>query len=254
MRPSFDLNILKITVLLILLSLGQACIHSPLPLPIRKPRGIYHIVKKNETLWRICHTYDVDLQDVAELNNIEKTSRIRAGDRIFIPGAKKRLWVKPVKNKTVKSVHKKPAIKNKKKRPVKKTTRTKIVSNPGMFQWPVKGTVIKRFGIYNKTKHDGINIKAPAGTAVKASQSGKVVFSSFLEGYGNTIIVEHKNSYMTVYANNRTNLAGIGKWVKTGERIATVGTSAGKSENPYLHFQVRRYDKPRNPAFYLTKK
>ena len=123
-----------------------------------------------------------------------------------------------------------------------------------MFKWPVRGKVIKRFGIYNKTKHDGINIKAPSGTAVKASSPGKVIFSSFLEGYGNTIIIEHNNIYVTVYGNNRANLVRIGKIVKTGDKIATVGASAEKSKTPHLHFQIRKYDNPRNPAFYLSKR
>lgn len=253
MKTSFFYKICRAVILLILLSLIQSCIHSPLPLPTRKPRGIYHTVSKNETLWRICRTYHVNLQDVAELNNIEKKSQIRAGDRIFIPGAKKRLWVKPVEDKTEKPAQKKQQIQNKNQQAPRQSEPGKIVSNPGMFQWPVNGSVIKKFGIYNKTKHDGINIKAPAGTAVKASRSGKVVFSSFLEGYGNTIILQHNNSYVTVYANNHQNLADTGKQVKAGDKIATVGTSAGKSETPYLHFQVRRYDVPRNPAFYLTK-
>lgn len=194
----------------------------------------------------------MSLQDIAELNNIKKTSQIKAGDKIFIPGAKKVLWVKPVTKAPDKQ---KTTVKRKKiKTYSKKPVSNKIISQPGLFKWPVKGTIIKRFGIYNKTKHDGINIKAPSGTAVKAASSGKVVFSSFLEGYGNTVIIQHKNSYVTVYGNNKTNLARIGRTVMTGDKIATVGTSAGKSKTPYLHFQVRRYDTPRNPAFYLPNK
>jgi len=251
LKSNISSKIFKIIILLSLLSIIQACLHNPLPFPIGKPKGIYHTVKKNQTLWRICKTYKVSLQDVAELNNIKKTSQIKAGDKIFIPGAKKVLWIKPVTKATAKQTTVK-----KKKRKIysKKSYPKKIISHSGMFKWPVKGTVIKRFGIYNKTKHDGINIKAPSGTAVKASSPGKVIFSSFLEGYGNTIIIEHKNSYVTVYGNNRANLVRIGKIVKTGDKIATVGASAEKSKTPHLHFQIRKYDNPRNPAFYLPKR
>ena len=159
------------------------------------------------------------------------------------------------KSTPTKQTTKKTTVKKKKRKTYsKKTGSKKIISHSGMFKWPVRGTVIKRFGIYNKTKHDGINIKAPSGTAVKASSPGKVIFSSFLEGYGNTIIIEHKNSYVTVYGNNRANLVRIGKRVMTGEKIATVGASAEKSKTPHLHFQIRKNDNPRNPAFYLPKR
>ena len=254
MKSNISSKIFKIIILLSLLSIIQACLHNPLPFPIGKPKGIYHTVKKNQTLWRICKTYKVSLQDVAELNNIKKTSQIKAGDKIFIPGAKRVLWVKPVTKAPTKQTTKTTVNKKKRKTSSKKSYPKKIISHSGMFKWPVKGTVIKRFGIYNKTKHDGINIKAPSGTAVKASSPGKVIFSSFLEGYGNTIIVEHKNSYVTVYGNNRANLVRIGKIVKTGDKIATVGASAEKSKAPHLHFQIRKYDNPRNPAFYLPKR
>jgi lipoprotein NlpD len=254
LKSNISSKIFKIIILLSLLSIIQACLHNPLPFPIRKPKGIYHTVKKNQTLWRICKTYKVSLQDVAELNNIKKTSQIKAGDKIFIPGAKRVLWVKPVTKASTKQTTKTTVKKKKRRTSPKKTYPKKIISHSGMFKWPVRGTVIKRFGIYNKTKHDGINIKAPSGTAVKASSPGKVIFSSFLEGYGNTIIIEHKNSYVTVYGNNRANLVRIGKIVKTGEKIATVGASAEKSKTPHLHFQIRKYDNPRNPAFYLLKR
>lgn len=254
MKSNISSKIFKIIILLSLLSIIQACLHNPLPFPIGKPKGIYHTVKKNQTLWRICKTYKVSLQDVAELNNIKKTSQIKAGDKIFIPGAKRVLWVKPVTKAPTKQTTKTTVKKKKRKTSSKKSYPKKIISHSGMFKWPVRGKVIKRFGIYNKTKHDGINIKAPSGTAVKASSPGKVIFSSFLEGYGNTIIIEHKNSYVTVYGNNRANLVRIGKIVKTGEKIATVGASAEKSKTPHLHFQIRKYDNPRNPAFYLPKR
>jgi murein DD-endopeptidase MepM/ murein hydrolase activator NlpD len=254
LKSNISSKIFKIIILLSLLSIIQACLHNPLPFPIGKPKGIYHTVKKNQTLWRICKTYKVSLQDVAELNNIKKTSQIKVGDKIFIPGAKRVLWVKPVTKAPTKQTTKTTVKKKKRKTSSKKSYPKKIISHSGMFKWPVRGKVIKRFGIYNKTKHDGINIKAPSGTAVKASSPGKVIFSSFLEGYGNTIIIEHKNSYVTVYGNNRANLVRIGKIVKTGEKIATVGASAEKSKRPHLHFQIRKYDNPRNPAFYLPKR
>ena len=62
-----------------------------IPLPPKVISGIYHPVGKGETLWRICKTYNADLQEVAELNSIKDASQIKVGDKLFIPGAKNNL-------------------------------------------------------------------------------------------------------------------------------------------------------------------
>jgi len=222
----------------------HSCSHlSPLPHPSRKTKGVYHTVKKGETLWRICSTYKAALQEVAEINNIKNTAQIKAGDRIFIPGATKPLGVPaPVQPKTKRKIP----------HPDKKQQQ-EIKQHAGLFRWPLQGTIIAGFGIVKGMKHDGINIKTPAGTTIKAAAGGEVVFSSMLEGYGKTIILQHTDSYATVYANNQLNLVKNGSWVKQGHAIAKVGTSNKKSNVPYLHFQIRRYNRPRNPLFYLPK-
>ena len=62
-------------------------------------RGVFHRVKKGETLWRIAYTYKVDIQDVAEVNNIRNSAKIRLGQKIFIPGATRVLRVAPAGSK-----------------------------------------------------------------------------------------------------------------------------------------------------------
>jgi murein DD-endopeptidase MepM/ murein hydrolase activator NlpD len=197
--------------------------------------GIYHSVQKKESLWKICKAYGVSLQEVAELNNIKNTSQIKAGDKIFIPGASKALSLSPAESAA------------------DKTPPEKIISKPGLFIWPVRGKVIQEYGIYGGIKHDGINIKAPAGTPVKAAKEGTVVFSGALDGYGNTIIIEHKENYATVYANNKTNQVKKGQTVSKGQQIAEVGGPPEPNSPTYLHFQIRCDNKPRNPFFYLPK-
>ncbi len=187
---------------------------------------------KGETLWRICKTYDVDLQEVAELNNIKDATQITAGDRIFIPGATKVRKIKVFK-----------------KEPPKK--KVKIIQPKGRFSWPVKGKVVSYFGVRKGRKYDGIDIRAPLGAPVKAADSGKVVFANKLSGYGNIVIIKHKDKYTTVYAHNKVNLVKEGRWIKRGSVIAEVGISPNTSASPALHFQIRRYNKARNPLFYL---
>jgi murein DD-endopeptidase MepM/ murein hydrolase activator NlpD len=172
------------------------------------------------------------LQEVAELNNIRYASQIKTGDKIFIPGATKTRRIKAYK-----------------KEPPKK--KVKIVQQKGRFSWPVKGRVVSYYGVRKGKKYDGINIHAPLGSPVKAADSGKIVFSNKLSGYGNIVIIQHKDEYTTVYAHNQLSLVKEGSWVKRGSIIAKLGNSHDLSASPTLHFQVRRYNKARNPLFYL---
>jgi len=197
--------------------------------------GAYHIVQKKESLWKICKAYGANLQEVAELNNIKDTSQIKTGDKIFIPGATKPLTLSATQDAA------------------DKTPPEKIISKPGLFIWPVRGKVIEEYGMYGGQKHDGINIKAPGGTPVKAAKEGMVAFTGVLEGYGNTIIIEHKDKYATVYANNQTNLVKQGQTVTKGQKIAEVGGTSDSKPRTYLHFQIRCDNKPRNPRFYLPR-
>jgi len=230
------------TLLLVLsmLFLLQACAlfrpSTPI-LPDKKQSvpGAYHTVQKKESLWKICKAYGASLQEVAELNNIKNTSQIKPGDKIFIPGASKALSLSPAEAAA------------------DKTPPEKIISRPGLFIWPVRGKVIEEYGIYGGIKHDGINIKAPEGAPVKAAKEGTVAFAGVLDGYGNTIIIEHKENYATVYANNKTNIVKQGQTVTKGQKIAEVGESTEAKPRAYLHFQIRCDNKPRNPRFYLPK-
>jgi lipoprotein NlpD len=224
---------ISIYFLLCLACASKQPVTPPLPAPVTKPEGIYHTIKKSETLWRICKTYSVNMQEVAELNNIKNTALIRVGDKIFIPGAKQQLQVNVAP----------PAIGEKV---------PEIVLNKGMFIWPVKGKIIKQFGINDGFKNDGIDIAASTGSKVVAAYAGKVVFASELKGYGNTIIIQHNDKYATVYANNKSNLVKKGNVVKTGQLIAMAGNSSGVTTTiPHLHFQIREENQPRNPLFYL---
>jgi lipoprotein NlpD len=225
----------KITILLVSFLAAAACLSAKfVTLPPKVVKGVYHPVGKGETLWRICKAYDVDLQEVAELNSIKDASQIRVGDRIFIPGATKR--------RKVEIFEKEP--------PGKKVI---IEQSQGRFGWPVKGKIVAYFGIKKDgTKYDGIDIEAPLGSPVQAADSGTIVFAGTMSGYGNIIIIKHKDKYSTIYAHNRTNLVKEGSWVTRGAVIAQLGNSHNPSASPSLHFQIRRYNKARNPLFYLN--
>lgn len=199
-------------------------------------RGVYHTVHKGETLYRICKTYKVDIQDVAELNNIKDPTEIKTGKRIFIPGARRVKKVTPYM----------AGAGNAEKEP-----EGKIVIEKDRFSWPVHGVMESAFGPRGGGRHDGIDISAKEGTPVKAADNGEVVYvSSSFRGYGNIVILKHKDDFYTVYAHNEENLVKTGESVKKGEVIAKVG-STGNATGSHLHFEVRQGKIVRNPLFFL---
>jgi len=193
--------------------------------------GIYHTISRGETLWRIAKTYGVDLQTLAELNNIDDPARIQVGQSVFVPGASA---TKPI-----------PADS---KEPPPPTARPILFRND--FIWPVQGKLASTFGMHNGLRYEGIDIVAPLGTPVKASKGGEVVYEGCVKGYGKVVILSHENRFNTVYAYNQANLVKVGRKVQKGEIIAQVGMS-GRSSDPCLHFQVRDSNQARNPLFFL---
>ncbi len=206
-----------------------------------KPRGgVYHTVKKGETLWSISQAYRVDVKKIFKANGLSNARLIKVGQRLFIPGAKE---VKQVKTRS--STKSTRSLKPKSKKSSKRTSIT--------FIWPVQGKIISTFGSRGQKRHQGIDIKAPSGTPIVAASGGKVIYSGGgLRGYGNVIIIEHNKRFSTVYAHNSLNLVKEGAKVKGGQIIAYVGNT-GRATTPHLHFEIRRNNKAENPLIYLHR-
>lgn len=198
-------------------------------------KGVYHTVKKGETLWRIAKTYNVNQKRLKKINHIADVKNIKTGTKLFIPGAKKVLKVKLYRPslKSVSLDRKIPHIKK------------------GLFIWPLKGKLTSHYGIRNKQKHDGIDIAAPKGSPILASAQGKVIFSGWgPTGYGKMVIIKHNKKWVTVYAHNSKNLVKKNQRVKKGQKVALVG-STGRTTGPHLHFEFRENRKPVNPLKYI---
>ncbi len=218
--------------------------------------GVYHTVKRGENLFRISKAYGVDLQEIAEINDIDDTSKIKEGQRIFIPGAKEiRVVEIPVQpelqpdneKKEEERIKKDTTIGEKKNEEKSQEIRT----FKGKFIWPVKGKVVSYFGVRNGKNHKGIDIAAPEGTKIVAAESGTIIYSdNKLRNYGNVIIIKHTGDFITVYAHNKINYVKENDDVKKGQEIGEVG-STGNAEAPHLHFEIRDNTKARNPLFYL---
>lgn len=112
------------------------------------------------------------------------------------------------------------------------------------MKMPVNGRISSDFGIRrhpvygNMRFHHGIDIAAPEGTDVYPIRPGKVIFSGEQGGYGNVVLIDHGDGYITRYAHNKMNLVRTGDYVDTDTVIAKVGNT-GLSTGPHLHFEVR---------------
>lgn len=120
------------------------------------------------------------------------------------------------------------------------------------FMWPLEGKVVKKFGSQVGNEYsDGINIAASAGTEVKASSSGRVVYTGdSLKSYGNLVIVKHDNGLLSAYAHlDKINVSKDQK-ISRGQILGTVGSS-GKVNSPQLYFAIRKGKDARDPNIYL---
>ncbi len=132
------------------------------------------------------------------------------------------------------------------------TAPTKVVSGKSRavsgvsWMWPACGTVIRNFSSTNK----GIDIAGSRGQNVNAAASGQVVYSgNALRGYGNLIIINHDNEYLSAYAHNDMLLVKEGQRVKKGQVIAKMGST--DASRVMLHFEIRYRGNSVNPRKYL---
>ncbi len=128
----------------------------------------------------------------------------------------------------------------------------------GSLEMPVQGTIISKFGSEKNgdytsfTFQSGIDIKVERGEPVKSVFRGNVAYANWLNGYGNLMIINHGDSYYTLYAHVEEMFKKRGDLVEIGEVIATAGDT-GSINGLCLHFEIRHHDKPVDPLKWLKK-
>jgi septal ring factor EnvC (AmiA/AmiB activator) len=126
----------------------------------------------------------------------------------------------------------------------------------GLLKMPVKGKIVSLFGKFKNTRYDvlnfrsGIEIQTERGEPIQAVYRGKILYADWFKGYGNMIIIDHGNSYYTVYAHIEEVFKTAGDVVESGEVMATVGDT-GSMTGPKLYFEVRHHGKPLDPMQWL---
>ncbi|MGQ0651710.1 MAG: murein hydrolase activator EnvC family protein [Betaproteobacteria bacterium] len=119
----------------------------------------------------------------------------------------------------------------------------------GRLRLPVQGELTGRFGAPRGaagTEAKGVFIRASGGQAVRAVGRGRVVYADWMRGFGNVLIVDHGEHYLSIYANNEALLKQVGEAVDTGESIATTGSSGGNEETG-LYFEMRHLGRAFDP-------
>ena len=124
----------------------------------------------------------------------------------------------------------------------------------GKLRLPVKGELANKFGAQRSgggPPWKGLFIRSVAGQEVRAVASGRIVFSDWLRGFGNLLIIDHGQSYLTIYGNNESVLKQVGDAVRGGDAVATVGASGGNPESG-LYFEIRHQGKAFDPMRWVS--
>lgn len=126
----------------------------------------------------------------------------------------------------------------------------------GKLIWPCHGPITSPFGmryhpiLHRERMHTGMDIGVPYGTPIHAAAAGVVISAKYMNGYGNTVIIDHGGGIATVYGHNEKLLVHSGEHVDQGQTIALAGAT-GLATGPHCHFEVRVNGHPVNPRGYL---
>ena len=222
---------------------------------------VVHEVKPGENLYRIASYYDASISSLLEANGIDDPRALRPGQRLVIPNARRPAARRPLLppagiEPREDSPLERPRSQFKglgELRPnavsrLQARLEARLAGN--VFAWPLAGAVSSGFGRRNGRLHEGIDIRAASGTAIRAAESGRVRFSGWLGAYGNAVLIDHSGGFTTVYAHVLRSGVRKGEGVRKGQIVAEVGAT-GNATGPHLHFEIRRRKSARNPLLYL---
>lgn len=209
-------------------------------------RGSYR-VKAGDTLYSIAFRYGWNYQDLARANHIPKPYTIHPGQLLRFDRQLTSQTSAVTKSQPGRPA---PPARQEKVNPRPATT-PKLAAGQPLWQWPSSGKVLSHYGDDNAGK--GILIGGGKGSPVQAAAPGVVVYrGSGLSGYGNLLIIKHNDTWLSAYAHNDTMLVTEGETVKTGQNIATLGSTG--TWQVQLYFEIRRDGTPVNPETLLPKR
>ena len=214
-----------------------------------------HTVQRGDTVYNISKRYQITQDNLRSWNNIIE-NEIKVGQVLRVKPAG---YVAPAGNTTTTTTVTAP-VQTPKTTTTTSTTTTATTTSTGKtgstggvrsvsgieWQRPTSGNILQGYGGSSK----GIDYGGNAGQPILAAASGKVVYAgNGLRGYGNLIIVQHNQTYLTAYGNNQNILVKEGQQVKRGQQIATMGNTDAKRTQ--LHFELRENGQPQDPNRFL---
>ena len=202
--------------------------------------GTYTVVA-GDTLHKIARQHGQNVDALMRLNNLRNPNQIRVGQVLRVrAGAGQGASTAPQSTADAGSSTVAPP------RPVT-TPATALPKQRISLAWPAQGTVNRTLA---RPSPFGLYVLNKEGTPVKAVADGQVIYAdNGLRGYGNLIIVQHNQTFLTAYGNNQSLLAKEGQQVKRGQQIATMGNS--DASRTQLHFELRENGQPVDPSRYL---
>jgi lipoprotein NlpD len=244
-----------------------------------------YIVQKGDTLYSIAFLNGVDYRDVADWNNLDNPAAIQIGQQlqlripVVVPSSqagaprpvmdsrvaeqgvtksypkvgklayteKALVQAERLQNEAPTVIAATPVVAVSAKSPISSVPK---VDDEEPLEWgmPTSGKMIAGFSESDNRK--GVDIVGARGQVVVASAAGKVVYSGAgLRGYGKLVIIKHNKTYLSAYAHNDQIMVKEGQTVNKGQKIAEMGNT--DAEQVKLHFEIRKFGKPVDPAKYL---
>lgn len=245
---------------------------------IKLPPPQEYRARAGDSLYTVSRMFGVNSSEIARLNRMKAPYMVRPGQVLRLPSLSRK--PKPIRPPAVSQTVSQsgafpvsPVTREALSAPVRhsdsgviivppvKPTKASLVKNGSVpkrssskFIWPSKGKIVSAFGPKKNGLHnDGINIKAPKGSPVRAAENGVVVYAgNELKGSGNLVLLRHDGQWVTAYAHMDKIVIKKGQTVRRGETLGTVGSS-GSVSTPQLHFEVRRGTEALNPVKHLEK-
>ncbi|KQN00938.1 hypothetical protein ASE85_09410 [Sphingobium sp. Leaf26] len=233
------------------------------------PGGRYHLVAEGETGIAIAAAYGVPWRQIVDVNGLDEPYMLRRGQRLLLPGntpvrapssMEQRASAFRIDIDDVLTGGQ-PAIADNAPKAVASSAPRPLPSNvpaaqparfAGSFVWPVRGTILSRFGPGESgAKNNGIDIATPMGTPIRASADGVVAYAGDkVAVFGGLVLINHGSSWVSAYGHASRVDVVRGQKVKQGQVIGLTGDT-GYASKPKLHFELRRDRVPVNPIAQL---
>jgi len=219
----------------------------------QKVKGVTHVVAAGQTLFEISQAYHVRVSVLMQANHIKSSTRLKPGQRLFIPGAKSVKKVKVYRPLTTqeRSVLERSLSDEVVAPPLPTEPLRPRIKTDAELVWPIVGPINSPFGPRWGKFHAGIDIGSPHYQEVVAALDGEVLYADDTKGpLGKAVVIQHGRELRTVYAHLSIVIAQEGDTVRQGQAIGGVGDT-GRATGPHLHFEVRQNGVALNPLEYL---